>query len=166
MPVSRSPARAKCFYLLSLCLRGWLSPWAAAVPRNANGERAAAALRSPWRAIPSGPGPRPRRLCRDRVTPIPTPGPEPSPAPRLPWRHPAPWGSAKIVIPRRPGGPCETGALAGCVAQMIPHRSLGSARGGRAGGEGALGTRCRPPGSGELMFLQPPPDHGSCSSVP
>lgn len=35
---------------------------AAAVRRNANGERAAAALRSPWQAISSGPGPRPRWL--------------------------------------------------------------------------------------------------------
>lgn len=129
-----SPACAKCFYLLSLCLRGWLSP----SPRNANAERAAAALRSPWHAISSGPSPRPRWIRRERVTPTLQPCPDPRPAPGT---RPAPWGSAKIVIQRDP-----VRAEPLLAAQRRCSRTAAS--------PGLLERGISAPRQGELMVLQ------------
>lgn len=105
-PTRSQPPEPKCLclahqpalsaFISSPCVyEGGFLLRAAAVPRNANGERAAAALRSPWQAISSGPGPRPRWLCRESVTPIPQPCPNPWPAPCLPWHPPSSVGQCQ-----------------------------------------------------------------------
>lgn len=132
---------------------------AVAVPRNADAERVAAALRSPWQAISSGPGPRPRWLCRDSVTPLLQPCPGPSPAPCLPWHPP----SSKTARPARGAG--ET--RAGSAAQMSPHCSPAGASGEPVLLERGLWARGVGPQAAVSSWLrQLPPGHGSCGSIP
>lgn len=106
-------------------------------PRNANAERAAAALRSPWHAISSGPSPRPRWIRSDSVTPTLQPCPEP-------WHPPSSVGQCQTVIQRNPVGLSPRWLRSTDVPALQPRQ--GCWRGGS-----------RPPGRVSSWF---------CSSIP